>query len=198
MDQVSATTHSSASLQVRALVLPRARWQITQPWAMERARNDLQFRPVKGTWYGHVIRGKAAHDVAVLAIVGCPSCGRALFLTHSPEAASFLKKALRLPVPVAHSIDHLGKVTPDLQCKHAGCSFHRKVYLDRWNKTKPLFAIAYVDMSKKRQEIEIAYSHAIDAKEARFHLGPGNYSVIAAGPAIGFHYNEKTNRLTAE
>lgn len=102
-------------------------------------------------------------------------------------------------VPEAHAVDSLGKVSPDLVCTHGRCDFHRKVYLDRWQKTKPLFALAYVNLSKgEHGAIEIAYSHSVDVREARHHLGRGNFRVIAGGPAIGFFVDEKTGRVTAD
>ena len=45
---------------------------------------------------------------------------------------------------------------------------------------------------------EDAYSHSIDAREARLPVGRGNFRVIGAGPAIGFYVNEKTGRMTAD
>jgi hypothetical protein len=193
MDQATAQVHSQASIDIRSIVLPRAKW--------ETRRDDtgrvIGFMPQKGTWYGHVVRGR--WDVTVVPMIGCPSCGKALLLSHSEKAAGYLGKMLGVTVPVAHRIDHLGKVAPDVRCQYGACSFHRRVYLDRWLKTKPLFAIAYVNQDVgEHGEIEIAYSHSIDAREARLHLGRGNFRIIGAGPAIGFYVNEKTGRMTAD
>lgn len=187
--------HASASIQVRALVLPRAQWET------EVAMQGRAYTPVRGTWCAHVERGRNAHDVTVVAMIACPSCGGLTYLSHSREAARILGRWMGgVQVPVAHSVDHLGKVSPDILCKHGRCDFHRTVYLDRWNKTKALFAIAYVDdrLPEGKRKIEIAYSHAVDTKEARFHLGPGKFRVIAGGPAIGFFVDVKTGRMTAD
>jgi hypothetical protein len=191
---VTATLHSRASLNVRAIVLPRAQWE------SERTPNgQIAWKPKKGTWYGHVVRGATRYDVIVVPMIGCPGCGKISFLSHAPGAAKVLAKMTGMPIPVAHSIDSLGRVSPDVKCGHGRCDFLRKVYLDRWNKTKALYAIAYVNLDKGQHgEIEIAYSHAIDAKEARFHLGLGNFRIIGAGPAIGFFVDEKTGRMTTD
>jgi hypothetical protein len=192
----TAVVHARASLDVRAIVLPRAQWDVLPT---PEGRGGLAFRPQKGTWYGHIVRGRSRLDTTVLAMIGCPACGGVLLLSQSEDAARALRKLTGLPVPVAHAIDRLGKVTPDVLCKHGRCDFHRKVYLDRWNKTKPLYAIAYVNLEKSEHgAIEIAYSHALSAAEARLHLGQGSFKVIGAGPAIGFFVNEKTGRVTAD
>ena len=103
-----------------------------------------------------------------------------------------------MPVPVAHGIDYRGKVSPDFQCGHGACSFHRRVYLDRWNKTKALYAIAYVE--GVHGNICIDYTHAIDRKEASFHFGKRskNVRIIDMAPAVGFYVDEKTGRMTAD
>jgi hypothetical protein len=193
---VTTTVHTAASIDVRTLVLPRATWH-TAPTADGR----LSLQPQKGTWYGHILRGRANHDVMVVPLIACPSCNGTIVLSHTASTAKVIS-ALHgggLRVPIAHQIDHLGRVQPDIRCTHGSCNFHRRVYLDRWNKTKPLFAIAYVNQARgEHGEIEIAYSHAIDAREARFHLGAGNYRIIASGPAVGFFVDEKTGRMTAE
>jgi hypothetical protein len=196
---ISTTVHSSTSIDVRTEVIPRATWRSA------RTSEGFALHPMKGTWYGHVIRGRERHDVTVVAIVGCPSCGKMLMLSHSLAAAQALRAMTGMPVPVSHQIDALGKVSPDIRCMHKGCGFHRKVYLDRWNKTKPLFAVAYVNLRTK--EIEIAYSHAVDAREAIFHLGANRRDIRvittpdgrpAAGPAVGFYVDERTGRVTAD
>jgi hypothetical protein len=198
--QASATVHTHAAITIGSVVLRRAKW--------ETARDEsgrIGVAPQKGTWYGHIVRGRNKHDSIVVPMVGCPACGGALFLSHSADCAAALSLLLGIRVPVAHRIDGLGKVSPDLLCQRQGhgggqCDFHRKVYLDRWNKTKPLYAIAYVNRAAERGRgaIEIAYSHALNAREARFHLGRGEFDVIGAGPAIGFFVDEKTGRVTVE
>jgi hypothetical protein len=190
----TAVVHSRASIDVRAMVLPRAQWETEYS-----SDGRLAFKPQKGTWYGHVVRGKSAHDITVIAMVSCPSCGGLLCLAHSADAAKHLSRMLGKPIPVAHSIDHLGRVSPDAMCGYGRCDFHRRIYLDRWNKTKPLFAIAYVNLSRgEHGKIEIAYSHSIDAREARLHLGAGNFRIIASGLALGFFVDETTGRVTAD
>lgn len=153
--------------------------------------------PVKGTWYGHVLRGKGPLDVAVVPMLSCPNCGGICGISHTPEAAKHWRVWLGArDMPICHDVDYLGKLSPDLMCKHGRCDFHRTVYLDRWNKHKALFCLAYTE--GRGTEIKFAYSHAMDAKEARFHLGRGNYNIIAGGPAVGFHFDERKNRLTAD
>ena len=192
MESVATTIHAKASINVRSIVLPRATWDTGI------CSDGLPtFSPKKGTWHAHVVRTRSG--IIVLPMIGCPACGGILTLTPDKEAAKLLRLWTGLPVPVAHAIDRYGKVSPDVLCKHGSCDFHRRVYLDRWSKTKPLFALAYVNLDKgEHGEIEIAYSHAIDAKEARMHLGVGNFRTIAAGPAVGFFVDEKTGRVTAD
>ena len=124
-----------------------------------------------------------------------------MFLSHSPEAARAVRGLTGMPVPVAHRINHLGLVRTvsggDVACQHAGCSFHRRVYLDRWLKTKALYAIAYVE--GVHGAIKIDYPHAVDRREARFHFGPRrNVRIIDMAPAIGHFLDERTGRLTAD
>lgn len=189
MTAVASTVHSQASINVRAVVLPRAKWDTAQ------TAKGLAFLPQKGTWYGHVIRD--GHDVNVVAMIACPNCGGTLYLSHDQAAAKALRRMTGMPVPVAHTINHLGMVSPDVLCQHGRCDFHRKVYLDRWNKTKPLYAIAYIE--GEHGEIKIDYCHAIDRREARLHFGPRrNVRIIDIGPAVGFFVNERTGRITAD
>lgn len=190
----TAVVHTQASLTVRAAVLPRATWE-TEIGGDGR----MTFRPKKGTWHGHIVRGSSRFDRITVPMIACPSCAGVLFLSPSPEAARALSKMLGVAVPQAHRIDSLGKVTPDVLCKHGRCDFHRKVYLDRYRDSKPLYACAYVNLDAGQHgAIEIAYSHARTATEARHHLGRGNYRVIGAGPAIGFFVNEQTGRVTTD
>jgi hypothetical protein len=93
-----------------------------------------------------------------------------------------------------HAIDRLGRVTVngdgDFQCpysKHGQrCGFHRKIYLDEWG-NKPLYACAVERDGKP----EIHYMHASTQAEARVHLGPGHYTIVAIGRAIGFFVHDK-------
>jgi hypothetical protein len=189
---VTSQVHSHASINVRALVLPRAKWETAR-----NAKGQLALMPRKNTWYGHIVRYQ--HSMTVVPMIGCPACGGILAIPHSQDAALELQKMTGMPVPVAHRIDHLGKVSPDIRCQHGKCGFHRRVYLDRWNKTKTLYAIAYVNEDVgEHGAIEIAYSHSIDTREARMHLGKGNFRTIAAGPAVGVFVDERTGRVTAD
>jgi hypothetical protein len=183
--------HQTASIAVRPVVLPRAYWPSSTTIG---GRGVV---PQKGTWYGHVSRGTSDLSTTVVAMISCPACGGLNILTHSEAAAKAVGKMLGRPVvPVAHQIDSTGRVSPDLLCMHGSCDFHRTVYLDRWNKTKPLYAIVYTRGPHGR--IEIAYAHAVDQKEARLHLGAGDYRIIDIAPAIGFFVDEKTGRMTAD
>lgn len=194
MSDLTYSVTAQASLDVQACVLPRAQWETSTSYD-----GRVSIRPEKGTWYGHVVRGTAAHDVVAIPMLDCPSCGKLLMLSHTEDAAKAIGRLFKVPSfrPV-HKVNHLGKVSPDIRCMHPGCSFHRTVYLDRWLKTKPLYACAYIRTGGKR--IEIDYSHAIDRKEALFHMGfkKGEVKVIATGPAVGFFVDERTGRITAE
>jgi hypothetical protein len=192
--EVTSTVHSRASIDVRAIALPRAGWET------DYIGGRLSVKPQKATWYGHVVRGKSAHDVTVLPMIGCPSCGGVLFISHTPETAKALGQLLGMKVPVAHRVDSLGKVSPDILCQHGRCDFHRRVYLDKWNKTKQLWAIAYIDADSV---IKIDYCHAVDRREAAHHYAASTAlrkgcRFIDAGPAVGFYVNEKTGRVTAD
>lgn len=194
MSDTSYSVSSQVSLHVQACVLPRAEWDVSESYD-----GRISIRPIQGTWYGHVVRGASAHEVALIPMLGCLGCGKLLMLSHTEESAKCIGKLFKVPTfrPV-HRINHLGKVSPDLKCMHHGCDFHRTVYLDRWLKTKALYACAYIRKGAKK--IEIDYSHAIDAKEALFHMGfkPREVKVIACGPAISFFVDDKTGRITAE
>jgi hypothetical protein len=186
----SYSVSTTAAVDPQSLVIARARWGV------EDHNGQFAVKPIKGTWYGHIVRGRAAHDITVIPMLGCPGCGNVQFLSHSKEAAARIGDMLRRAVPVVHRIDHLGKVSPDMRCAYTGCGFHRKVYLDRWNKTKPLYACAYVEGA--RGKIEIMYSHSVDAREAKMHMPKKGVRIIATGPAIGFFVDEATGRVTAD
>jgi hypothetical protein len=189
--QIEVRHDSRASVTVEAEVLPRAQW------ATEKLPQGFAWTPQKGTWYGHVVRGQRPDQVAILPMVACPGCNATLLLTHNTMAAKIVRKLQgeTLPIPVAHRIDAVGKVSPDLRCFK--CSFHRKVYLDRWLKTKPLYAIAHVE--GRHGLIQIDYANGIDAREARFHFGHRPKSrIIKIGLAVGFYVDETTGRMTTE
>jgi len=115
----------------------------------------------------------------LLAMVSCPACGMN-FLLHNR----------------IHSIDRLGKISPDLRCTK--CSFIRPCYLDKWN-SQPLYACAIeVD-----GEPQIHYMHASNQAEARLHLGPvihkKSFRIVALGRAIAFVANDDHGeRLSAD
>lgn len=195
--EATASISRVSSVDPRAVVLERRTWKTMR----DGSGHLLGIEPEKSTWHGLLHRDP--HGTTVIPLIGCPSCGGVLAIPHTGKGAAVLRALLNLPVPAAHSIDSFGKVSPDVQCRHVrgdhACGFHRRVYLDRWNKTKPLYAIAYIDLSKKgREEILIAYSHAVDAREARLHLGKGNFDIVGVGPAIGFHVDERTGKVSVE
>lgn len=176
----------TASMAVRPAVLKRAEWDVVP---------NGNIIPQKGTWHAHIER-RTPTDVTVIAFLGCPSCGNKIVLSQSKDAATILSKWFGRTMPVIHAIDRLGKVSPDVLCMNGSCDFHRTVYLDRWNQTKPLYAMAYTRGAHGR--IEIAYTHATNQHEARLHLGAGNFRIIDIAPAIGFFVDEKTGRMTAD
>jgi hypothetical protein len=181
--------HSTSSVITRPVVLSRAQWK-TGPGTVE---------PQAGTWFAFKDHGPNGNGILanVVPMIGCPRCSGLIVLSCDSASSAYLARVMRrAQVPVVHAIDRLGKVTPKVKCMHAGCGFEGSLYLDRWQDAKPLFAIAYTRGSRGR--IEIAYSHATNAKEARVHLGPGDFHVIGAGPAIGFFVDEKTGRITAD
>ena len=192
--EATATIDTRASIDIRSVVLPRANWERVK------TPNGVAVRPQKGTWYAHVVRGTAAHDVTIIPMIACPACGGLVYLSHTLETAKALGAMLGRPGPVAHSIDRIGRVSPDVMCRHGRCAFHRRVILDRWNKTKALYAVAYVDsLGGGHGRIQIDYCHAVDRKEALFHFARGkNRRLIDAGPAVGFFVNEQTGRVTAD
>jgi hypothetical protein len=108
-----------------------------------------------------------------LALVCCPKCRNVSVLHRSVQ-----------------TIDHLGKVSPDFICKYnvdgRECGFNRTIWLDKWNKQKQLYACAierFLPGGKLAPEIH--YMHAVTHEEAKFHLGPGNYRIVAVAPAVG-------------
>ncbi len=150
-------------------VFAREEWKFVE-MAQDDGPSRLAFAepPRPGTWTPPC-EGLPAN---VLALVCCPKC-------KSPKIVI---------LQGTHHVDEMGRLSPDF--RHHGCDFARKAYLDRWNK-KPLYAIAverkvYDRVAKAFNIVkEIHYCHASNAGEARFHLGPGNYRVVAVGPAVG-------------
>lgn len=197
MAQSNIRLDSRASIDVRAAVLPRATREMWKVTTLADGRPG--FVPIKGTWYGHVVRGRSAHDVSVIPLIGCPTCGGLTILLHNEDATKAMRRlyGLRGDMPITHAIDSLGKVSPDVQCRGERCDFHRTVYLDQWNKHKRLYAIAYTE--GKSHKILIDYTHAVDQREARFHFGPRReVRIISIGPAVGFWVDERTGRMTAD
>jgi hypothetical protein len=187
----TATVHTQASMSVRPIALALKKWE-----TMRTPNGQLGLRPEKGTWHAQIVRGASRTDSTVVPMVACPRCAHLLILTPTPGAARAVSRMLGKAIPVAHSIDSYGKVSPDLLCMHGGCDFHRTIYLDQWNRQKPLYAIAYT--KDGGDELLIDYCHATNQREARAHLGAGNFNVIAVGPAVGFWQNEKTGKLSTE
>lgn len=167
----------SPSLQIDSVVLPKGNWTFDYPetgfskGAVLKTRL-VEFQP--GTW----IKAESWMDKRIIAVFSCPNCHEIRFLATG-----------------IHTIDHLGKVSPDVQCKaklpsNAECSFHRRVYLDRWNK-KPLYAVALENWDGKKWTPEIRYTHADSEAEARFMMGQGAFRIVGAAPAIGFFVEDK-------
>jgi hypothetical protein len=190
------TVYSRASLTVQPVILPREVWP---------AREDGALRPIKGSWHARVVRNsKALHDTAIIVMIACPSCGGLLFTPHTDASAKALARMLgrsgpNVPKTATHSIDAVGKISPDVLCMHERCDFHRRVYLDKWNKTKPLYCIAYT--KRGSLELEFAYCHASDQREALFHLGgrPGDFVIVEVAPAVGYFVaDEKKGTLVAQ
>ena len=161
MNKVSVD--SSPSLIVDSVVLPKSTWEFSTPEEGSIHAPDL-ISYVPGTW----IERLSWMNPRLLAAFCCPNC-----------------RGIRYLVKGIHTIDHLGLVKPDISCKNGPCTFHRKVYLDRWNK-KPLYASAIERIVNGKIVPEIHHTHATTPQEAAFHLGQGNYKIVAIGPAIGF------------
>jgi hypothetical protein len=123
---------------------------------------------VPGTWHERI----EGMPKWTLALICCPN-------NHVSILGSQVSK-----------VSSIGKVYPSYQCRpptgHGTCSFHRNAYLDRWNK-KPLYACAIERDGKP----EMIYTHASTQAEARIQLGPGNYRIVAIGPAIGYFVADK-------
>ncbi len=180
---VEIQTH--ASLNARPIALARATWEI------EETARGRAVRPVKATWTVQKIRG------AIVPLIGCPNCGGLTMLV----TRDMVEKGVVTGVGArkVHEIDRYGKVTPDVKCMGGTspggpCDFHRTVYLDKWNRLKPLYAVAYTKPGSLK--IEIAYCHASNQREARIHLGHEKIRLIAIGPAVGFFVDEATGKVT--
>ena len=179
------TIQGNAAVVVRPLVLARAMWP------RQDAPGGVGFRPMKGTCYAYL--DKAGPTSIVVPMISCPSCAGLLFIVHTQETARILGRMMRTIVPVAHRVDTVGKVAPDIRCMHKGCNFHRTMYLDKWDRLRPLYSIAYTE--GRDIDIKFAFSHAASQREARVHLGTGNFNIIGIGRAVGFLFDEKTRKF---
>jgi hypothetical protein len=187
---MNAFVHSNAAVIVRPVVLPRA------VWPRKSSPGGLSLSPVPGTWYAFEDKGDGPRGTIVrplIPMISCPACAGLLFLSHTPEGARALGRMVKAVVPIAHRISHEGKVAPDIKCTHGTCSFHRTVYLDKWDKTRPLYCAAYCE--GRDPEIKFCYSHATSPAEARLHLGPGDFTIVGIARAIGFAFDEKTRKF---
>lgn len=71
--------------------------------------------------------------------------------------------------------------------------------MEKQDKKKPLFAVAYMYVKKGHWETEIEYLHADDAGNARFLFCAGNtmqllnktMRIVAVGPAVGYFVEDK-------
>jgi hypothetical protein len=90
------------------------------------------------------------------------------------------------------TVDNDGRVHPDFQCNYMmphnrqRCEFHRVTFLDLWN-DKPLYACCILRGGRR----EMLYTHASTQAEARTQLGPGDYTIVAIGRAIGWFVEDK-------
>jgi len=192
----AATVRSSASLVVEPLVLRRAMW----PRLM--TDRGPSFRPIPGTWYAHIEKHGYGASV-VLPIVSCSKCTKIFFLVHTAPASEAFTRMTGAAVPVTHRISPIGEVRVlrgkeaegDVECPH--CGLHRHLYLDQWNRLRPLYCTAYVREGTVAPVL-FMYSHASTAKEARFHMGAVRHQVIAVGRAVGFLFDEKKRTFQAE
>jgi hypothetical protein len=193
-----------AALNTKPAVLPRAEWKVSNAPDGTPAFGSVRGGPIpRGTWFAWILRKRDGGTV-VMPLVSCPKCG-GLTRLHTDKSTPIYRVAYGRPnLPVVHKVESNGKVSPDVACANPRCDFHRTVYLDRWNRTKPLWAIAYVEMPSGR--IQIDYTNAVNGKEALFHFGMAvkdgkivstrkNVQVIGAGPAVGFFVNERTGKM---
>ena len=192
----AVTVRSATSLVVEPLVLRRAMW----PKVM--TDRGPSFRPVPGSWYAHVEKRGYGASV-VLPIVACPKCSKHFFLVHTAPASEAFTRMTGTPVPVTHRISPVGEVKVlatgrreegDVECPH--CGMHRHLYLDQWNKLRPLYCIAYIEGGQP--PVQFAYSHASSRKEALFHFGGRKVQVIDVGRAVGMLFDEVRKTFQAE
>jgi hypothetical protein len=163
------TIDRSPSLNIVEFVFRREDWTFTTDGHQTGINKDTA---PPGTW----CLPCEGCEKTVLGFFRCPNC-----------------KEISVLDSRVHKVDNLGKVSPSLQCKYSGCSFHRKCYLDKWN-NKPLYACAVVRNGRN----EIHYMHARTAAEARIHLGAGDYKIVGIGLAIGHHNASDVREVVVE
>jgi hypothetical protein len=166
----------SPSLVVESVVLARAGEDGKDAWTFsnEDGRLGVQFVPM--TW----TTPPDGMPASMLALVCCPNCRGVMALARG-----------------VHAVDPVtGRVRPDLI--HKKCGFHRRVHLDRWNR-KPLYACAIERRGRDgRYHPEVTYCSADTQDEARFHLGLGDYRIVAVGRAIGFFASKDGREVGAD
>jgi hypothetical protein len=170
----------SPSLNLESAVLPKGEWQFVK---VDNQPYPQLHEFIPGTW----IKPESWMNKKILAAFSCPNC-----------------KEIRFLIEGIHTIDHMGRVKPDVQCKaraslsNIECSFHRRVYLDKWNK-KTLYAVAIENWTGFKWTPEIRYTHADSEAEARFMMGEGQFRIVACGPAVGFFVEDKVgDKLNVE
>jgi hypothetical protein len=163
------------SLSQSAFVFRKDKWEVQT----DARGNLLALKGAPETWTD--LADWKEKPAWLLAAISCPKC----------KMPSVLSRAI-------HTIGKMGRVSPDFLCtqrplNYGGyeCRFHRTIYLDHWNK-KPLYAVAYEERkSDGKWTANIEYCHASTPAEARFHIGPGNYKIVAIGRAIGYNVLDK-------
>ena len=164
----------------------------------EHGRKGLGFAPARGEWSPWTTRvGTQNAFVAIVVLVGCPSCGGVIYLPHTPNSATALSRIMHAPVRVTHMIDPKGRVSPGISCPH-GCGFERgvnAVKLEGWSRVKKLYSALV--RKKGSLHLETVYTHAADRHEALVHIAPGKDEVIEAGPAVavGWLGDERTGKI---
>jgi hypothetical protein len=173
---VRVTVDRTKSLSQSAFVFRKDTWQMQLDSS---GKGLLALKGAPETW--SALEDWAEKPKWLLAAISCPKC----------KMPSVLSRAV-------HTIGKMGRVSPDFICtqlplNYGGheCRFHRTIYLDHWNK-KPLYAVAYEERTPAgKWTANIEYCHASTPAEARFHIGPGNYKIVAIGRAIGYNVLDK-------
>jgi len=149
-------------------------------WERKHLDGQIAYGAIPGTWFRP--QDTVILATGILALISCPNC----------KGVSGLNRKI-------HKVDRFGKLEPNFICPFSinkiRCSFNRNAFLDRWNK-KPLYAIAleYPTLSGGwRAQIE--YCHAVNEAEVKKHLGPGSYRIVAIGPVVGYHVEDKEGKV---